>query len=168
VWAAVEAPALVVATVLLGPSLADGQVTWGQRLALQVGLAGPWRVRVWDSYFASLFPTRKPEDLEAYRRTLRANLAEAGRFEAARAMLSASKAACSERMASLRAPALLIMGDRDPDYADAPAIAETWGDELHAQVALVPGAGHYPHVDSPDAAAGLIMEWMQRTQFAHS
>ncbi len=164
IWAAVEAPDLVVGVTLLGPSLADGQATWSQKLALQVGLSGPWRVRAWDSYFASLFPTRKPDDLAGYRAALRANLAEPGRFDAAKAMLNASKSACSERMAALRAPALLIMGEKDPDYTDPSAIAETWGKELHAQVAVVPGAGHYPHVDSTDATAALILEWFQAAQ----
>lgn len=168
VWAAVESPEQVAGLVLLGPALVDAKLAWSQKLALQVGFSGPWRVRAWESYLASLFPERKPDDLAAYRKQLRANLAEPGRFAAVSAMLNASKAACSERMATVQAPTLLVMGEKDPDYADPAAIAAAWGKELRAQVAVVPGAGHYPHVDSPEATIGLISDWLRESQMAIS
>ncbi len=166
VWAAVEAPERVSGLVLLGPSLADGELSMVQKLSLAVGLAGPWRVRMWEAYMASLFPERKPDDLAAYRKQLRASLAEPGRFDATKAMLNASKSACSERMDQLQAPTLLIMGEKDPDYGDPAAIANEWAKVLHAHVEIIPGAGHYPHVDSPDITAGLIMDWVRASQIA--
>ena len=166
VWAAAEAPEQVAGLVLLGPSLEDGELSPGQKISLQVGLAGPWRVRMWDAYLASLFPVRKPDDLAAYRKQLRANLAEPGRFAAAKAMLSASKIACSERMTAVNAPTVLIMGKEDPDYGDPPAIAAEWGKMLRAEVNVIDGAGHYPHVDSPEVTAALVINWMHDAQIA--
>lgn len=53
---------------------------------------GPWNVRVWDRFYDSLYPTAKPDDHQAYRRGLLANLSQPGRFDAVRARMFRSDA----------------------------------------------------------------------------
>ncbi|MGL4648272.1 MAG: alpha/beta fold hydrolase, partial [Caldilineaceae bacterium] len=55
---------------------------------------------------------------------------------------------------------LLIMGSQDPDYADAAAIAQRWGNRLSADVLVVPDSGHYPHVDAAPAVAERTLAWV--------
>jgi pimeloyl-ACP methyl ester carboxylesterase len=161
VWAAVEAPDQVAAILLLGPSVRDAPMTPAQRIMFNTLLAGPWRVRAWVWFYGTLYPGAKPADLDAYRHALRANLAEPGRFAAAAAFLAASKAQCTARLAAVQAPALVVMGERDPDYPD-PAAEAAWiaGQLRAAETFIVPAAGHYPHVDHPAETAARVLQFL--------
>lgn len=159
VWAAVEAPAQVAGVVLLGPSLEDGPLSPMQSLALKTAFVGPWKVRAWDLFYASLYPGPKPADLDAHRAAIRASLREPGRFDALRAFLFAPKAEAAARIERLAKPALLVMGSRDPDFSDPAAVAQGWARRLKADHFVVDGAGHYPHVDTPQAVADRLLRW---------
>ena len=96
VWAAAEAPHLVRSLTLIGPfvrdippaSFADSAMTWGM---ITLGLARPWGVSLWGSYYKSLYPSAPPADLDAYTAGLQANLSEKGRLEAVQAMMQAAQ-----------------------------------------------------------------------------
>lgn len=159
VWAATQAPELVSALVLTGPSLTDPKLSMMQKLMLRAMFAGPWRVHAWDWFYGTLYPARQPEDLPAYRARLRANLSEPGRFAALQRFLWASKAACTAQLDRLRAPVLVIMGDRDPDYRDPAAEAKDVAELLRGQVKLIGNAGHYPHVDAAVDVVNAIVDF---------
>ena len=161
VWAAVEAPELVRALVLFGPIVRDPQVTFVQRIMLATALRGPWRVSAWAWYYATLYPGDKPADLDAYRRALRANLAEPGRFAALEAYMGAGKAECAARLPRVAVPALVVMGARDPDLPD-PAAEAAWlaGQMRAAESFVVPDSGHYPHADHPAETAARVLEFL--------
>lgn len=161
VWAAVEAPALVKGVILLGPSLEDMTLTAIQQFGLAVGMSGPWKVRFWEAFYRSLYPSAKPADFDDYCAKLRANLNEPQRFASVKAFLGASKAACSERMPALARPALVIMGERDPDYANPADQAQKYAAALRGKASIMPGSGHYPHVDAPAQTAQIMLAWMQ-------
>jgi hypothetical protein len=63
-----------------------------------------------------LYPTRKPNDFDAYRSALRANLKEPGRMDASRTMINASKAAAEMRITRITDPSMVLMGSKDPDF----------------------------------------------------
>lgn len=162
-WAAQDAPAQVCGVVLLGPVVRDAEPSWFARAALAVGFAGPWRVAFWLAFWNSLFPSVKPADHAAARAALAANLREPGRMAALREMIGLSKADTAALAARSRAPALVVMGTRDPDFPNPVAEARWLAGCLGTPPLLVEGAGHYPHLEMPERVAPALLEFLART-----
>ena len=160
VWAAAEAPELVKGLVLIGPFV-RGEGSWQTRLLFSALFTRPWGPAVWQRYYTTLYPTRKPADFLQYVAALRANLAEPGRMEALHQMMIASKAASEERLPHVKAPTLVIMGSKDPDFKDPEAEAQWVAKSLNARVEMVKDAGHYPHAEMPEAAVPLVLSFLQ-------
>jgi pimeloyl-ACP methyl ester carboxylesterase len=170
-WAAAEAPELVRSLVLIGPfvrayapgSRLQSLLAWAM---INVGLRRPWGRFAWDGYYASLYPSVKPADLAAYRGRLKANLGEKGRLEAVRAMFRADNAGIERRLDEVRAPALVVMGSQDPDFAAYPGgpegEARLVAERLGGEVVLVEGAGHYPHAEMPERVGPAVIEFLGR------
>jgi hypothetical protein len=45
----------------------DHDSSFMQRAMIRALFSGPWKVRAWEWYYGTLFPTRKPADFDAYR-----------------------------------------------------------------------------------------------------
>ena len=165
VWAAAEAPERVAGLVLVGPFVRGG--TSGQsRLLYSALFARPWGPAAWLRYYSTLYPTRKPADFATYTIALRSNLAQPSRLDALRQMLFASKSASEERLPRVSAPALVLMGSKDPDFKQPDVEANWVANRLHARVEMVRGAGHYPHAEMPDVAGPIILSFIQTLQNA--
>jgi pimeloyl-ACP methyl ester carboxylesterase len=164
-WAAHDAPARVSGLVLLGPLVRDLKVSWFAKLTLSIGFAGPWRVWFWATYWNSLFPTHKPEDQDQVKAAITENLREPGRMAALQAMIGLSKADTAAIVPATRVPALVVMGTRDPDFADAAAEARWLAGQLGAETLIVEGAGHYPHTEMADRVAPKLLAFIAK---AHS
>ena len=160
-WAAQDAPEAVNGVVLLGPILRDLEATFVQRLSLKIGFAGPWRVGFWTMYWDSLFPTRKPADHAQVKAAITANLKEAGRMDALLAMLALSKADTAAILDKTTVPALVVMGTKDPDFADAVEEARMLAGTLKAETMIVDGAGHYPHTEMAELVAPRILSFVE-------
>src|SRR5215469_1700982 len=92
VWAAAEAPDAIAGIVLINPFVRDGDgPLWVSRLLYGTLFARPWGISLWMRYFASLYPSARPDDFPSYLQRLRASLRSPGRFSALRQMLFASK-----------------------------------------------------------------------------
>lgn len=159
IWAAAENPQAVAGVVLIGPFARDLPTTALQSAFLRIGFSGPWRIRAWDMFYGSLYKSAPPADLAAYRKQLRANLGEPGRFDAVVAYIRASKSAAEARIASVTQPALVVMGSQDPDFPDPAAEAKWLAGQISGEVVIVEGAGHYPQVEQPGAVAAAIQKW---------
>jgi len=158
-WAAAEAPELVRGLVLIGPFVRDTRPMGALfRALLRLLFARPWGPAAWARYYATLYPTARPEDFEAYAAGLRANLREPGRLEAVLEMMLASKADVEARLGGVRAPALVVMGSRDPDFGQGGPEAEARlvAERLGGSVRMIDGAGHYPHVEFPQETGAAI------------
>jgi pimeloyl-ACP methyl ester carboxylesterase len=59
------------------------------------------------------------------------------------------------RLADVTAPALVVMGEQDPDFPDPRAEADWIARALRAHV-MVPEAGHYPQSQRPDITTGAV------------
>jgi pimeloyl-ACP methyl ester carboxylesterase len=164
-WAAHDAPARVSGLVLLGPLVRDLKVSWFAKLTLSIGFAGPWRVWFWATYWNSLFPTHKPEDQDQVKAAITENLREPGRMAALQAMIGLSKADTAAIVPQNRVPVLVVMGTRDPDFADAAAEARWLAGQLGAETLIVEGAGHYPHTEMADRVAPKLLAFIAK---AHS
>ena len=165
--AAAAAPEMTAARVLKGPlvrtippkSRRKGIL---QKAMIRIALAGPWAPGVWGSYYVSLYPTAKPADLDDYRSALVKNLGEPGRLAALKAMLAAGRDDIEPRLSEVRAPTLVVMGSKDPDFADPAAEAETVARLLRGTVTMIEGAGHYPHAEMPETTASAVLAFLGR------
>ena len=76
-------------------------------------------------------------------------------------MILASKKASGERLSQVKAPVLVIMGTRDPDFKHPPQEAQWVANALHGQVQLIDGTGHYPHAEMPEQTAPHILNFFR-------
>ncbi|RMF03831.1 MAG: alpha/beta hydrolase [Chloroflexi bacterium] len=160
VCAAAERPDAIRALVLIGAFVRDPEMSALQKLMLGLLLKGPWRVRAWDMYYNSLYPSQKPADLGGYRRELRANLSEPGRFEALKAMSGEPRIESERRLGQVQASALVVMGSKDPDFPSPEAEAQFIAQQLAGQILMVDGAGHYPHAEMPDVVIPAMLKFL--------
>lgn len=161
IYAAAQSPNDVSATVLLAP--------WAHAPTLR-GIK--WRIArwvmgspmLWGAFYKSLYPGPKPADFRAYLRRLRRNLREPGRAAALIRMGQADAKDARNARDEMKQPALIVMGARDPDFADPEAEAEAMRGSLtatNAEMAMVPRAGHYPHAQFPEQTASAILAFLQ-------
>ena len=75
-----------------------------------------------------------------------------------------SPADAEAQLPNIRCPALVIMGTADPDFAGPRAEGDAIVAAMPAglgMVAMVDGAGHYPHAQSPEAVAELVIPFLK-------
>lgn len=164
-WAAAEAPRSVERIALIGPFVRDippesALKALAQKLMIRAGLAGPWAPAMWGKAYRS-FHASLPDDFEAYRAALVANMKQEGRLDALKGMIFASKADVAARLSEVEAPVLVVMGTADPDFSDPGAEARTVARLLNGTVSMVEGAGHYPHVESPGTVSAALLRFMR-------
>jgi pimeloyl-ACP methyl ester carboxylesterase len=160
IWAAAEAPELVSGLVLID-AFYRGSSKWQEKLLFSALFSRPWGPAMWLKYYQTLYPTLPPQDFSAYCQRLKANLAQPGRLEALHAMLFASKEASEQRLASVKAPALVLMGSKDRDFKDPEGEAKMLASSLRAPYTMIPDAGHYPHAEMPEITASLVISFLQ-------
>lgn len=169
VWAAAEAPDLVTGIALLAPAVRDGQSPLMARVmgvVYSALFADPWGVAVWKWYYSKLYPTSKPADFDANLARLVASLRQPGKLAALRRMIVAPKVESEARLGRVRAPALVIMGTKDPDFKDPAAEARLVAARLTSaagvEVRILDGAGHYPQTEMPDETAREMLSFLNR------
>ena len=164
VWAACQRPQQIRALVMIAPVVRNLPQPWYKRAIANIGFGGPWRVAFWMFYWRHLFASRTPPDQLAYTLRLHANMSEAGRFDAALAMIDESRNDIDELLGHVQQPALVLMGSGDIDFARPRAEGEYVARKTHAQLAMIAGAGHYPHVEMPGVAGPRIVEFLREIE----
>ncbi len=160
---AADRPESVRALVLIGPFVRNpGHVSLVQRGLLRVLMGGPWAPAMWNAYLPTLYRGRKPEDFEEYRKLVRSALRRPGYAEAFRRTTRTDHQPAEEALGSVRAPTLVVMGDRDPDFPDPAAEAAWVADAVGGQVRMIDDAGHYPHAQQPRATADAVIDFLHR------
>lgn len=159
VWAAAARPEVIDNIVLIGPFVRVMPTPWYQRAMSSVAFQGFWGRAAWMQYYGSLYPTHKPADFAQYKAALSDSLD--GRLHVVNAMLSASKAPCEAKIPDVTARVLVVMGSKDPDFADPAKEADLVASRLHGDVLMVDGAGHYPHAEMPDDTAPPIIAFLR-------
>jgi pimeloyl-ACP methyl ester carboxylesterase len=161
VLAAARRPGLVSGLVLVGPFVRNPAVGAVRRSALRVAMAPPWAAIFWKSYLPKLYAGRKPADFGQYRDQVAASLRRPGYVKAFSQTTRTSHAAAEARLADVTAPVLVVMGEQDPDFPDPRAEADWIASALHAEVVMVPEAGHYPQSQRPGITAGAIQRFLE-------
>jgi len=160
--AAAEAPNDVAGLVLVGPFVRNPPMGLAKVLLFRLALLRPWGPSVWNAYIPKLYPTRPPPDLEEHRARIRASLHKPGHGAAFAATAHTSHAPAEARLAEVRAPALVVMGDSDPDFSDPGAEAAYVAERLRGDVVMIPGAGHYPHAEYPNVVNPVITAFLAK------
>ena len=165
--AAATAADLVRGVVEIGPFTRKVQYSLGgllrvgryRRGTLLLGrVAALKSMNAWFRYLDLAYP-EKPADYDAYMAGLRAKLSEPGRMAEFLKTFKTSPADAGDALPRISGPALIIMGDEDPDWAAPRAEAEGIVAEMPAgagAIAMVKNGGHYIHAQRPDEVAGLI------------
>lgn len=161
VIAAADRPDLVTRLVLLGPFVRNVPMPPGVGLALRLALLRPWGRWFWRYWHRKLFPSGVPADYDAYQRSLHASLARPGAWSALQRTTRTSHQPADDRLDSVKAPALVVMGGADPDFPDPAAEAQLVADRLGGQVLVVPEVGHYPQAEAPEVTGRAILEFLR-------
>ncbi|MGJ9373668.1 alpha/beta fold hydrolase [Nesterenkonia sp. CF4.4] len=159
---AADHPEQVTGLVLLGPFVRNppaGRIS----LAMFRAMTAPfWVALMWKSYMPTLYSGRKPEDFKEYRDAVTASLR---RPEYGRAFSLTTRQTdhdpAEARLLEVRAPVLVVMGERDPDFKDPAGEAHWIGETLKADVVMVPQAGHYPQSQQPEITERAILEFLE-------
>jgi pimeloyl-ACP methyl ester carboxylesterase len=139
--AALTYPERVAALVLLGTAseCSDRVAAWYERIARAAetdGVAGLTR---------AIYGSAPPRELRGEAR---------GLAHVTRCLESLAHDPLTPRLGSVACPALLVVGDRDPMGAGASVIIQRHlpGSTLE----VIPGSGHWVHVDAPEALLAAI------------
>jgi len=170
--AAAKEPDLVSGIVEINPFTRTQKLSLGGLLRIRryrrgiSRLAGTQIFRslgLWMRYLDVAYPT-KPADYAGYMAALAAKLREPGRMAEFMKTGKSTPADAGAQLPNVGCPALVIMGTLDPDFADPRAE----GDAIVAAmpsglgtVAMVEGAGHYPHAQCPDEVAALVIGFLK-------
>jgi pimeloyl-ACP methyl ester carboxylesterase len=118
---------------------------------------------LWMRYLDVAYPT-KPADYAEYMAALSAKLREPGRMAEFMKTGKSTPADAAAQLPNIACPALVIMGTLDPDFADPGAEGEAIVAAMPpglGTVAMVDGAGHYPHAQCPDEVAALVIPFLK-------
>jgi len=170
--AAAKQPGLVSGIVEINPFTRTQKVNLGALLRIRryrrggLLLTGTQLFRslgLWLRYLDVAYPT-KPADYDRYMAALAAKLREPGRMAEFMKTGKSTPADAGAQLSNVRCPALVIMGTLDPDFADPQAEGDAIVAAMPAgrgAVAMVDGAGHYPHAQSPDEVAALVIPFLK-------
>ncbi|WP_330184194.1 alpha/beta hydrolase [Nocardia sp. NBC_01503] len=123
---------------------------------------------LWEKYLNVAYPT-KPADYAEYMAAGIAKLSEPGRMGEFMKTGKSTPADAQAQLPNVTQPALIIMGTADPDFPNPEAEGKAVIAALPAglgSLGLVDNGGHYPHAQSPEQTAALILPFLK--EHAHA
>jgi pimeloyl-ACP methyl ester carboxylesterase len=158
---AAEHPERVTGLVLVGPYVRNPQVSAVMMAMFRAMMAPLWIATTWKAYMPTLYSGQKPVDFDRYRASVVASLRRPGYAKAFSLTTRTDHAPAEAVLAKVTAPALVVMGDRDPDFKDPAAEARWVGQTLNAEVVMVADAGHYPQSQQPQVTSGAVLRFLE-------
>ncbi|WP_129668596.1 alpha/beta fold hydrolase [Phytoactinopolyspora endophytica] len=170
VWAAAEQPELVTGVVLLGAFVRDPVSPWYLKALMALMLKRPWGVAAMGAYYRSINAGTQPAGLAEHVARIKSGLRRPGRWRAFVRTVKTSHAPVTSRLGDVGRPALVVMGEKDPDFPDPEAEARFTADSIgdSADVLMVPEAGHYPHAQRPDVVNPAVTSFLNGLRSAES
>jgi pimeloyl-ACP methyl ester carboxylesterase len=153
---AIEHPERVLGLVMFGPLMHTGNPVVTALLVGTLRIPGVGRA-VWNNYFKTLYPARPLEG--EYFEHIKVNDAQPGAMKSIADMCATPR--LDERIREIKAPTLIYIGSKDPDFKDAPAeIAQIKAKLPEAELHLLDGFGHYPQRECPELVLPRVIEWL--------
>lgn len=160
---ATDKPELVSNVIMVGP-FARTKSKMASLLTAQILLSPIWGLRLFaDWYNDKMYPI-KPSDYTEQTARMRAMLQEPGRLRALRRMFSDSGDGLDERLARLKQPTLIVMGEKDPDFPSPAKETQEYVRRMLAvepTVYMVPGAGHHPQAQLPVEVGEAVLNFIK-------
>jgi pimeloyl-ACP methyl ester carboxylesterase len=172
--AAATAPDLIAGVVELAPFTRKQSVSLGDLLrvkrhrtgSVQLGLTMTLgSLSAWKRYLDLAYPT-KPADWSDELGRIEATMSEPARMKVLQAMCKTAPTDAGAQLPNVTCPVLIVEGSLDPDWADPRAEGEKIIADLPdglGELAVIDGAGHYPHAQTPDAVLALALPFLDRT-----
>ena len=159
---AADHPEQVDGLVLVGPFVRNPPANAFVKALFRAMMVPLWIAPVWKSYMPTLYAGRKPDDFEQYRTAVIGSIARKAYGKAfSLTTRQIDHAPAEAKLGAVRAPAIVIMGEKDSDFSDPAAEARFIGDALGARVVMVPDAGHYPQAQQPRITADAVLEFLR-------
>jgi pimeloyl-ACP methyl ester carboxylesterase len=161
--AAADRPDLVAGLALLGPFVRNpptGALTVALiKVSYRVMFVRPWGARMWASYYRkTLTRGAKAPWFDEHVAAIQASMARPAYLRSFRHLcVQLTHEPVEKRLKDVHAPAIVFMGDRDPDFTQ-PAVEAAWiGKRLGAEVVMLPDVAHYPQHQAGDVVAASIL-----------
>ena len=167
-WAAAERPDAVAGLVLISPFLRERPMPKAMAALLRgfyrMLLSGAWGPGAWAGYYAkTLNRGTQPSGLAEHAADIRSSLKEPGRLREFRELATQlDHSVVERRVDDIHAPAIIVVGELDPDYADPAAELAWMGERIGAETVLVPNTAHYPQTQRPDLVAPPVVAFLDR------
>jgi pimeloyl-ACP methyl ester carboxylesterase len=161
IWAAGEEPERFAGLVLAGPVMRVMPISVFMKVAKKIVGSTPV---FWGPFYKSLYKTRKPADFKEYTKALARNLREPGRYKATTAMFEAGHEETEKHYGMLKAPAVVVMGSRDPDFKNPAEEADRCAKLLHAKKVMIEGGGHILPAEYPDEFSAEVIKFVRSIQ----
>jgi pimeloyl-ACP methyl ester carboxylesterase len=153
---AIEHPERVLGLIMFGPLMHTGSPVVTALLVGTLRIPGVGRA-VWNSYFKTLYPARPLEP--EYFEHVKTNDKLPGAMKSIADMCATPR--LDERIAQIKAPTLIYIGSKDPDFKDAQAEIDWIKAKLpQAEIHLLDGFGHYPQRECPELVLPRVKEWL--------
>ncbi|PVC79622.1 alpha/beta hydrolase [Streptomyces sp. CS131] len=170
--AAAQEPGLVRGIIELGPFTRAQSIKLGdfrsknyrQGAFRLLGAALFGSAGLWSRYLDHAYPGRKPADWAERLARVEAMLGERSRMQALRKMGQSAPTDAGAQLGNVRCPALIVEGSLDPDWVDPRAEGEAIVAAMPAgvgEVAVIEGAGHYPHDQYPEETVSLMLAFLE-------
>jgi pimeloyl-ACP methyl ester carboxylesterase len=172
--AAATAPDVIAGVVELAPFTRKQSVAVGGLLRVKRHRAGSTQLGMtmllgslsaWKKYLDLAYPT-KPADWTAELARIETTMSEPGRMKVLQAMCKTAPTDAGAQLHRVTCPVLVVQGSADPDWADPRAEGEKIVADLPTglgELAVIEGAGHYPHAQTPDEVLALVLPFLART-----
>ncbi|SMH46481.1 Pimeloyl-ACP methyl ester carboxylesterase [Rathayibacter oskolensis] len=172
--AAATAPDVIVGIAELAPFTRKQTMDFGGLLRIKNHRAGTIELakvmmtgslKAWLAYLELAIPA-KPVDWSTERARIESSLSRPERMKALQSMTKTTPADAGAQLGNVRCPVLIVEGGADPDWADPRAEGERILADLPTglgELAVIEGAGHYPHAETPDALLRLLLPFLGRT-----
>jgi pimeloyl-ACP methyl ester carboxylesterase len=156
VLVAARHPELVSGLVLLGPFVRGPETSAVARLMTRLLMTPLWAAKAWSLYLPKLYAGTRPADFAQYRDQVSTAIKRPGYARAFSLTTRTRHDDAEQALPLVTAPALIVMGQLDPDFPD-PALEANWiADQLRGEVLMVPDSGHYPQSQRADLVGPAI------------
>ncbi len=131
-------------------------------LIMRAALAPAWAAMTWNSYLPKLYAGTKPADFAQYRKAVVAAIKQPGHAKAFSLTTRTNHDVAEQALPDVAQPALVVMGDQDPDFKDPAAEARWICNQLDGELVMVPDSGHYPQSQRPELVGPALVAFANR------
>ncbi|KAK3052895.1 hypothetical protein LTR09_005959 [Extremus antarcticus] len=162
--AAGRKPESIAGIVLLAPFLRNPMGAVGM-FFMPLLFKWPWGSTVWRFYAPTLWPGLSKEDATARAKKTTKLITRPGRWSA----FYSTVCGCDHSTVTpyiekaSKTPALIVVGDKDPDYSDPKKEAEWVASQFQDATTLVlEGVGHAPQLERPEETGKATLEFLKK------